>query len=524
MAAQNKYLFLTLGAQRGVIYDRNFQQIVWNEVRFDLVSAKDSVVVEKNLALERVIFFETNPEQSKNFLVRKIKKRKYQQGLSHVLGYLGRVSLRELRKEDSDYSAEDFVGKEGLERTYEEVLRERKGVIRVERDAKGRQFSREIVEQPRSGKSLVLWLDLELQKKLRKDLASVLDKVGAEGGAAVALDPQTAGVLALVSLPSFDNNLFSQGISKKQLEALNQDPQKPQLNRVIAGTYPTGSTIKPLIAAAALEEGIIKPDTKLNCPLEICVKNKYTGEDECFQDWKFHGLSDVKRAIAESVNTFFYPIAGGYQNFKGLGIEKIARYLELFGWGREVGIDLPGERKGRIPTPSWKESYFKKPQNKLWYLGDTYNLSIGQGYVLASPLQVAVSFSAIINGGRLLKPHLVQKIIDEEKNIIEEVPPEILRENFISQETLDVVKQGMIEAVSSRAGSAHILASLPVRAGAKTGTAQTNKKNVYHSWVTVFAPEENPEIVLTVVIEKVKGTRLAALLVAQSVLNWFFQK
>lgn len=524
LAQKNKYLFLDLGAQRGVIYDRSFRQLVWNEIRFDLYSNVDAAIIERDISLDRVIFFETNQEESNGLTVKKVKKRKYQDGLSHILGYLGKVSLGELAEEGSTYGAEDLVGREGLERSFEEQLREKKGRIEIERDALNREISRRVLENPKSGNSLSLHLDVDLQEKLIQSLSNVLDMVGSKKGAAVALDPASGGVLALVSLPSFSNNLFSQGISREELEKINQDPQNPQLNRVIAGTYPAGSTIKPLIAAAALEEGVITETTVIYCPLEICVEHRYTGEKECYEDWTFHGLSDVKRAIAESVNTFFYTIGGGDKGFKGLGIKRIADWLSLFGWGQETGIDLEGEVVGRIPTPAWKEAYFTNPQNKLWYLGDTYNLSIGQGSLLATPLQVAVSFSALVNGGKLLKPQLVKQIINEEKKVIGELPVEVVRQDFISQETLAIVEQGMRQAVSSEQGSAHILASLPVKAGAKTGTAQTSKKDVYHNWVTVFAPVDNPEIVLTVVIEEVKGQRLAALLVARDILTWFFQR
>ncbi|GAI34230.1 unnamed protein product, partial [marine sediment metagenome] len=256
-------------------------------------------------------------------------------------------------------------------------------------------ISREIIEYPQSGNSLILTLDFSLQEKIEEVLTKILREVGSQGGAVVALNPRNGNVLASVSLPYFNNNLFAQGIKLEELQKLNEDKRNPQVNRVISGLYPIGSTIKPLIGSAALEEGVIKETTQFYCPLELCVEHKYTGEPECFSDWKFHGSTQIKRAIAESVNPFFYMLGGGYnrpefadsrlpKHFEGLGVEKIKRYLELFGLGEKTEIDLPGELEGRVPDQEWKEDYFRNQPRaqQIWYLGDTYNLSIGQGYLL----------------------------------------------------------------------------------------------------------------------------------------------
>jgi len=213
--------------------------------------------------------------------------------------------------------------------------------------------------------------------------------------------------------------------------------------------------------------------------------------------------------------------------FEGLGIEKIKEYLQVFGLGEKTGIDLPGELEGRVPDPEWKENYFaNQPRaQQIWYIGDTYNLSIGQGYLLVTPIQVASAFSAIANGGILYRPKIVDKIIGSEKElVIEEKKSEIIRQDFINQVNLEIIRQGMRQAVASPAGSAFMLNSLPVEAAAKTGTAQIGSEDIYQNWVTVFAPYDNPEIVLTVLIEKVKGTRIAAQKVAQEVLEWYFEE
>jgi len=564
-ALGNKFITLHLTSERGIIYDRNLRPLVVNEVSFDLWFSKfelpqdkkeevlnevariieedievlkeaieknedEKILLKKDLNHQQLILFETKKEGLPGFEIKKRILRNYENllSLSHILGYLGEISSQQLRQLP-DYEVGDYVGKEGVERTYEQVLRERKGKIQIEQDAQGKEISREIVEYPQSGDSLVLSLDFSLQEKVEEALKDVLQEIGAEKGVVVALNPQNGEVLASVSWPSFNNNLFARGITFEELQKLNEDERNPQLNRAIGGVYPTGSTIKPLIATAALEEGIVKETTEIFCPLELCLVNIYSGEGDCFPDWTFHGWTNIKKAIAESVNPFFYTIGGGYiappsssefydsrlpLKFDGLGVTKIAKYLRLFGLGGTTGVDLPGEVKGRVPDPAWKEKYFAdKPRaEQIWYLGDTYNLSIGQGYLLATPLQMATAFQAIANNGKIFKP-----------KIAKESAPELVKENFISQETLRIVKQGMRQAVTSPSGSAFSLSALPVAAAAKTGTAQIYpKKEIYHNWIAVFAPYENPEILLTIVIEKVEGARIAAQAVAQQILEWYF--
>ncbi len=580
LAQENKYLTLHLSSERGMIYDRNMHQLAFNEVNFDLVVEKsqlpsdlkkredllkeiavifdeninelrekiekenkdqDEILLKRNIDHRSLILFEANSQELPGFKIRKRIIRNYEgpKSLSHIVGYLGKISSEEL-KQYQGYEIGDYIGKEGAERTYEEVLREKKGEIQIERTAEGKEVSKKIVKFPQSGSNLVLTLDFSLQKKAEEVLRNVLKEVGSEKGALVALDPRNGEILALVSLPAFDNNLFARGVTFEEFQKINQDPLKPQLNRVIGGVYLTGSTIKPLIGVAALEEDIITENTKLYCPLELCLEHKYTGEPECYGDWTFHGWTDIRRAIAESVNPFFYIIGGGYtappsssiffdprlpRKFKGLGVTKIGEYLRLFGLGEKTGIDLPGEVVGRVPTPEWKEKYFsdRPREQQIWYLGDTYNLSIGQGYLLATPLQIATAFQAIANGGKIYRPKIAKKILDPDNNLKKELKPEILKENFVMEKSLQIVREGMLRAVTSPAGSAHSLSSLPVSVAAKTGTAQIYpKKEIYHNWVTVFAPYENPEILLTVVIEEVKGTRIAAQKVAKEILDWYF--
>jgi len=565
LSEKNKFAVLKIQASRGVIYDRNLEQLVWNQSSFDLIldesqlpkeeSEREEIIKEvskiinsdiqientlvaENLPYQTLISLEAEIEKFPGFFVKESSIRKYKDlySIAHILGYMGKIKALEL-EECQECSILDFVGREGLENSYEEVLQEKKGKIKIERTAEGKEISREIVEYPDSGNSLILTLDLSLQEKIEQVLTETLEEIGSQGGAAVALDPRQGNVLASVSLPSFDNNLFAQGIKLEELQKLNEDKRNPQVNRVISGLYPIGSTIKPFIGSAALEEGVIKETTELYCPLDLCLENIYTKEKECFSDWKFHGLSEIKRAIAESINPFFYMIGGGYnrpgfadlrlpKHFEGLGIEKIKKYLELFGLGEKTGIDLPGELKGRVPDQEWKENYFaNQPRaQQIWYLGDTYNLSIGQGYLLTTPLQIASAFSAIANGGILYQPKIVDKIINSEKELVEEKKSEIIREDFISLANFEIIRQGMKQAVTSPVGSAFRLNSLPVEVAAKTGTAQIGLEDIYQNWITVFAPYDNPEIVLTIVIEKVEGMRITSQKVAREVLEWYFDE
>ena len=549
---------------RGVIYDRNFNQLVFNDLTFDLVCNKNDlpfaseekervfrevseiigqerkiikekieesnssrVLISENLDRETLISLQTKIGALNGFQIEKNIKRLYQDGptFSHLIGFLGRINQEELTGSD-DYLITDYVGKAGLEKFYEEVLKGKKGRILIEKDALGREISQEVVSLPQDGENLVLWLDADLQKKLKEELEKSLKRVGAKAGAAIAIDPKSGGVLAQISLPSFDNNLFFQKISSSEWKKIFNDPLNPFFNRVIAGVYPTGSTIKPLIAAAALEEKIISPERKIFCEGRIKVPNPWFPDKPwIFHDWKAHGPTDLRKAIAESCNVYFYTIGGGFGGIKGLGEARIKKYLELFGWGRLTGIDLPGEKVGWIPDREWKKEYFDREELKIWLPGDTYNLSIGQGYLSITPLQVATSFAAIANGGKLLRPRVVKQIIKGQKDsfeVIKDFPPEIIKENFIDSDNLKIVREGMREAVIY--GSSRILNDLPVKVASKTGTAQTPKEGYYHNWVTVFAPYEDPEIVLTVLIENVPEEQVAALPVAKEVLNWYFGK
>lgn len=563
LAEQNKYLLNQIQAQRGVIYDRNMDQLVFNELKFVFICEKEKLPkdekeeilnrlsaflkIEKERIKEELesgtFYFPIDQTQTLIILETKINEfpgckiereniRKYSDlYFSHFLGYMGKIRADEVKKEPDFYTIEDFVGREGLEKSYEQILREIPGKMRIERDAKGNIISKEIISLPQPGKSLVLYLDSKLQKKIGEEMEKKIKAVGAKGGAAVAMDPKTGGILSLFSWPNFDNNLFSKGISQSEWEEFQKDPLKPLLNRATSGQYLLGSTIKPFIASAALEEKTISPSKKIDCQGQIQIQHRYLPEIVyTFKDWMIHGLTDIRKAIAESCNVFFYTIGGGYGDQEGLGPSRIKKYLELFGFGKipEIDFPIPEWATGNLPDPEWK----KKNLGENWWDGDTYNLSIGQGYILATPLQVADAFSAIANGGKLLKPRFVWKIVDSEKNLVEEFQPEVLRENFIDQKNLQIVREGMRWAVTgqnSPHASAILLSSLSVALAAKTGTAQVSRKDCqdcYNIWIAVFAPYDDPKIVLVLVLEDVKGLPSYQVVVplAKDILEWYFSK
>jgi len=530
LSKNNKFISYSIKADRGVVYDINGEQLVFNKAAFDLVLnekelPKDEVEKErifkevmeitsgnfKNLNHQTLILLETKISEFPGFYIERSSVRDYKDSLqfSHIIGYTG---------------GEDGMGKEGIEKSYEEVLKKNSGEFQVERDVYGNVLSKELISYPESGESLVLWTDAGLQRKIYEALQETLERTGSKKAVGVALNPKTGGVMAMVSIPGYDNNLFTKGSSQEDLQNLLNDSSKPLFNRVISGLYPTGSTIKPLVASAALQEKTISANKKIFDNGFIEIINKYNPEIVYrYSGIKPHGWVNMKEALAVSSNIYFYTIGGGYESQKGLGPSNIKKYVELFNWGEKTGIDLLGESDGFIPSPSWKQEVKKE----TWFDGDTYNLSIGQGDVLVTPLQVALAYSAIANGGTLYIPKIVKEVIDDNKSVLYEIKPEIIRNNFIEPDYLAIIREGMRLAVTGKNvpdASSVTLNSLPVAVAAKTGTAQTPVSNLFHNWASVFAPYEDPEIVLVIMIENVKDLQAAALPTAKSILNYYFSK
>jgi len=401
-----------------------------------------------------------------------------------------------------------------LEYSWEKELKGINGHKNIEVDAFGRRKKVVSELEPVAGYNLKLSLDLDLQRQAEIVTKSWLLKTKTSRAAVIAMDPRNGHILALVSLPAYNNNLFARGLSQEEYDVFLNDENHPLFNRAISGELPSGSTIKPVVAAAALQEKIISENTSF-----LSVGGIYIGQ-WFFPDWKAggHGLTDVRKALAESVNTFFYYIGGGYQDFVGFGVDRLVTYMRLFGFGEKTGIDLNGESAGFVPTPSWKE----ETKNEAWYIGDTYHIAIGQGDILVTPLQVANFTAAIANGGTLYRPSLVQSLLAENNQKIKDISPEIIRRDFIDPYNLQVVREGMRQTVT--AGSARSLRVLPVSVAGKTGTAQWSSTKENHAWFTGFAPYENPEIVITVLVEEGREGSEVSVPIAQEILNWYFSQ
>ncbi len=477
------------------------------------INILDSITLKENLARDDALVWESQLVGLQGVSVTKRPRRDYSTlaASSHLLGYVGKISVQDLPK--SNYSSTSRIGKAGLEAGYESTLRGKPGREQIEVDAQGtiqRVLSR---TAPEAGHNIILNLNSELQTATYEVLNEYLIKSKSSKGSVVVMNPQTGGILSMVSLPAYDNNLFARGITSKEYQTILKNPDHLMLNRAISGTYPTGSTLKPVVAAAALEAKVVTENTTLDTSAGEIKIGKWV-----FPDWTRHGTTSVRQAIAESNDIFFYSLGGGWKNIKGLGINRLASAFRQFGFGAPTGIELPAEAKGLVPDNTWK----KKTLKEGWYVGDTYHIAIGQGYFLATPLQLANATAAIANGGELLKPHLVAKIVDNNGNIVKVIDKEVVRSKFINAHNVQVVKEGMRLAVTG--GSARSLNNLPVPAAAKTGTAQFADNQKTHAWFTAFAPYDKPEILVVVVIEGGGEGHQYAAPVAKKILETYFKK
>jgi len=547
VSAGNALRTMPIEAPRGKIFDKKGIQLVYNVPSTDLIFTVTSdmkehsveeylflqeimaisredildaledakttsysyVVIKENLSQDEVLRFSEHEKEYPNVGLRKTVGREYRDStiFAHVVGYESALNREDIDKYP-DYLLTDSVGRQGVERYYEDTLRGEHGARRVEVDAFG-VTRREISSNPPvAGNDLILSLDADLQRLLYDAMQEELDKNDVTRAAGVALDPRSGHVRALVSLPSYDNNIFS--TRNQQLYSLiAKNPDQPLFNRVVSGEYPPASTIKPMIAAIALEEGVVDANTSIESRGGISVGNTFFG------DWKAHGYTDLRRAIAVSSDVYFYSIGGGYGGVRGLGMNTMAKYEKQFGFSSQTGIDLPGESPGFIPTTEWKEQTL----GERWYIGNTYHASIGQGYVEATPLQIAVATAAIANGGTRYEPKVVSHIRNPNGEIIDRIES-IGHDIGISQEALKVVREGMRETVTD--GTALALNSLSVEVAGKTGTAQYGPEDKTHGWFASFVPYEDPQIVLVILVEAQGLDGYHAVPITQRVYEAFF--
>lgn len=539
--------------------------VAMNEIQYMVqTEAQDPfspLVVKTGVPRDTALMIEANHLKLPGVMVGQEPVREYKQGalMSQILGYGGRISREEYEASlpalDSEapkiYAPDDEVGKTGIEAAFETDLRGKKGGRTVRVDSTGRIVGTLATVDPGPGSNVVLTIDLDLQREVTAALQEGLDKAGVKSGVAIALNPKTGEIYSMVSLPSYDDNLFSGGISMKDWNQLNNDESLPMLNRAIAGTYPPGSTFKMVTSAAALEDGAIDRNTKFNCQGRIDIPNPWNDAQRTyFYCWlrTGHGSVNVVEALAQSCDVFFYnagakggadqngnelfyyePYGGQRVSFRGVGIDKINEYAKDFGLGKKTGIELPGEQRGVIPDPAWKEELWP---DQPWALGDTLNTAIGQGYDLLTPLQLANVTAAVANGGTLYRPRLVDRIVDAQGNVVKQFEPEILGTVPVSKENLATVREGMHAAVTR--GSAY-RANIPgLDVAGKTGTAEFGEKDpatglykTSHAWFVSFAPADDPQLAVVVLVEggpyQLEGSG-AAVPVAARIMKYYFKK
>ncbi len=482
------------------------------EIEKNGLRSPNPIIIAQNISHEEAIDIKVDLKDIPGTRVIERPIREYLQspGLAHLLGYTGKINQAELESSER-YDLQSIVGKIGIEKSYEEKLYGQSGLERIEVNSLG-YYQRTLSKRdPIPGENVVLSINFNLQQKLATELQKTLEEKESPSGTAIIINPQNGQIKAMVSLPDYDNNEFAGGIDAQKYQELLQDENKPLINRAISGVYPSGSVIKPFIATGALEEEVITENTKIDAPASISI-GQFT-----FPDWKIHGIVDVKKSLAVSSNIFFYAIGGGWKDISGLGVDKIGKYLKLFGFGQSTDIDLNGELTGLVPDEEWKQRVRGEP----WYIGDTYHLSIGQGGFLVTPIQIAKANATIANGGHPYKPQLILKTTQKNDADIKETPYNQQQpEKILDSNSIEIVRQGMREAVEY--GSARRLQELPVTSAGKTGTAQFGTEDKTHAWFTAFAPYENPEVAITVLVEAGGGGHETALPVALETLKWYF--
>ncbi|MFH1201003.1 MAG: penicillin-binding transpeptidase domain-containing protein [bacterium] len=437
---------------RGIIYDRNKKELIWNE-KMDEVS---------------------------------IPTRSYlSSGFSHLLGYVSYPTM----DSSGNYWQGEFIGKDGLEKQYNDLLKGENGAKIIETDALGKVYSENIINIPKQGTDLITTIDSRVQTELFNLIKNLSANRTFTGGSGVVMDTEKGEIIATTSFPEYNSEILSLG---KDVGAINNylaDKRKVFLDRDISGLYTPGSIVKPFFALAALAEGVIDPYKKILSTGSISIPNPYfPNQKTVFKDWQVNGWTNMMEALAVSSDIYFYEIGGGFENQKGLGITNLEKYARLFGFGDKTGIDLPDEKSGTIPSPNWKILNFK---GDPWRIGDTYHTAIGQYGFQVTPMEMVRAVGAIANRGKMLTPHLILGDIGKENQKI------LL--NF-NKEYFDIIHQGMRMAVTS--GTVSTLNVPYVQVAAKSGTAQIGlAKNKINSWVIGFFPYENPQYAFAVMME-----------------------
>ncbi|HHL19176.1 MAG TPA: penicillin-binding protein 2, partial [Thiothrix sp.] len=483
------------------------------------------IEIKKNLSRKEIAIFSANRPRYLGFDIAVRMERTYplKNIAGHVLGYVGRIDKRDLKKIDKKkYKGSTHIGKAGLEKTYENLLHGEVGYLLVEVDVRGKHKKELGKKRPVAGQDLYLSLDIKLQTKIEK----IFEETG-HIGAVVALNPVNGEVLAMVSVPSYDLNMFVNGISHANYKALRENPDRPLYSRAFQGAYPPGSTIKPMVALAGLNTGMVTPSQSIRAPGYYRIK----GKGRRYRCWKKsgHGYVNMNHAIYQSCDIYFYDLA--YR----MNIDRFSSELSKFGFGKKTGIDLPHEKTALLPTRDWK----KKRYGTNWYPGDTVNVGIGQGYWTATPLQLAHAVGIVAMHGKNPKPHLLRAVKHDKRNSKQEYvpvplnPPVVLKKASYWNEAI----KGMVNVVHGPRGTARRSgAGATYRFAGKTGTAQVfgiaqgakynasklSKKLHDHALFVAFAPVKNPQIALAVIAENAGGGSKHAAPIARKVLDAYF--
>ena len=538
-------------APRGTIFDREGRILVRNRPAFDVallledvpdlekalrdiaaIVGKDVSELREALGKQRgrqpfepkVVLADVSPEELAKIQVNRYRlpgtivsvapKREYPHGAfaSQVLGYVREISKSQLDAPGgAEYRSGDLVGQAGLEKRWEPRLKGRGGVVRVEVDAMGNRRGELGIVDSSPGDDLVLTIDLDLQQAAEEAIRELR-------AAVVAIDPRNGEILALASSPAVDGNLFSRGITAKEWQRVTHDKWHPLTNRVIAENYPPGSTFKLVVAVAALAEQVVSEHTKFDCPGYYL----FAGRRFHCHKRSGHGKVDLRKAIRVSCNAYFYQLG------QLLGVDGIERYASLFGLGRRTGIGLPGEREGIVPSREWKLKF----HGERWYPGDTIPVSIGQGYLAVTPLQMALTTAALANGGTVFRPMLIKKVVRERTGLEEEFSAEMVRDITVPHRAIERVREFSMDVVHHERGTAQRAKIEGVTIGGKTGTAQVsglgrsnnNPDLEDHAWFIAFAPVEKPELAVAVIVEHGGHGGVTAAPIARAVFERYFVK
>ena len=460
--------------------------------------------------------------------------RRYTDGtlISHIIGYMGAISPDEADQlQQQGYGLDDHIGAAGVEQAYEKDLRGVPGRRSYQVEVSGQEVGELQREPAKPGNNLVLSLDLDLQRDVTRILQEGLRN--APGGAAIVMDPRNGEILAMVSTPSFDANIIGDSSRDDELRQLLNDKEKtPMFPRAFSGQYPPGSVFKLVVGSAALQEGVANRDTVIDSKGVMYVESdEYPGVRQPFNDNFAYGPQVFFQGIANSSNIYFFYLGGGYQEgnktlFEGLGVDRLAKYARAFGYGSRTGLDISGEQDGTIPDPTWKQFHKDQP----WFKGDTYNMSIGQGDVLATPLQVANTTNVIANGGTLYQPHLARAELDSDGNVVKDFSQNQLLQGRpvpVDPGNLAIMRQAMEWGFE---GPWLKWFKIPgLRVAGKTGTAEyqgppdSHGNLPTHGWFTSFAPADNPEVTVTVFVESGSGTNDASPIGARIIRRYFHQ-